>query len=248
MYEKIKYDRPFGFGTFEHFLTAELGDAAWAEITRGIELPDIKIEAADGCKRMAAFMERLEANADFMKVRRALKNVRHGLHPSQAAWAREELLKIGDLDEYIARNISEGIENFQRMCDNDEDFYGQIVTPRVVDYIKAHPACLSAVREGNKLFIEAFPAQMDEYILTNDARMKRYYACHCPFAKESILTDKPVSATLCNCSLGHVSNLWEAMFERELRGEVVASALAGDLYCKYMIILDDDIMKEFVKE
>ena len=53
--------------------------------------------------------------------------------------------------------------------------------------------------------------------------MKRYYACHCPLLRDTILKDLPVSPEVYNCSLGHASH-YLAGLDVELRGEV----LAGD--------------------
>jgi hypothetical protein len=88
---------------------------------------------------------------------------------------------------------------------------------------------------------------MEKYLNEVDKKMKRYYACHCPFAKESILAEKIVSSTLCYCSFGHVINFWEAVFDRELEGDVVSSALKGDIKCTYYINIPDDIMNSYVK-
>ena len=79
-------------------------------------------------------------------------------------------------------------------------------------------------------------------------RMKRYYACHCPFAKESILPDSVVSPVLCHCSLGHVMNFKEAFLGRELEGRVVHSVLNGNMTCEYEITISEDIMDSFVRE
>lgn len=98
------------------------------------------------------------------------------------------------------------------------------------------------------MYFMAFPANMNEYLSAEDARMKRYYACHCPFAKESILSDKIVSPTLCYCSLGHIKNFGEAVFDTELDGEVISSALNGDLSCRYVVSLPDDVMELYVKQ
>lgn len=89
---------------------------------------------------------------------------------------------------------------------------------------------------------------MNEYLKTADNRMKRYHACHCPFAKESILSDSVVSPVLCHCSLGHVMNFTEAFLGRELEGRVVHSALNGDMTCEYEITIPEDIMDSFVRE
>lgn len=105
---------------------------------------------------------------------------------------------------------------------------------------------LAPVRIGKKLRCMAFPCNMSEYLKATDDTMRRYHACHCPFAKASLLSDAPVSPTLCNCSLGHVMNFIEAFLGRSLRGRVIRSVLSGDLTCEYEIAIPDDIIAEYV--
>lgn len=73
-------------------------------------------------------------------------------------------------------------------------------------------------------------------------------ACHCPFARESILQDEgPVSKTLCYCSLGHTKVFWEVALDMPLEGEAAESALAGDLSCLFVIYLPDEAMARYVQ-
>jgi hypothetical protein len=46
--------------------------------------------------------------------------------------------------------------------------------------------------------------------------------------------------------LGHAKIMWEAIFDRELDGDVVQSALNGDLLCKYVVYLPKEIMDQYV--
>ncbi len=245
---KIKYEESFGIGTFKREITAQLGEQTWEKIIDGIVVPDMKTEAKCKCANMALFMERFNAAADKQIVKYVLGKVRHGLKPAQSAWAREKFLHIGDLDAFIAQQIEQGIQDFENMLKENKDFYGQPITEEVVEFVKANPTMLSGLRSGNKLYLSAFPAHMLEYIHAADTRMKRYYACHCPFAKESILSESLVSPALCNCSLGHVMNFWEAVFDTELEGEVLTSALNGDDMCSYVVTIPDNIMESYVKD
>ena len=184
--------------------------------------------------------------ADGEAVRAILCRVRHGMRPDDAAWAREKLLELGGLDEFLEWHLRSEMENFERLNREKEDFYGQPITDEVLEFLREHPAILAPVREGNILRCMAFPGDMQAYLAAEDPKMKRYYACHCPFARESILAEEPVSATLCNCSLGHVMNFSEAFLGRSLSGRVVRSVLGGDLLCEYEITLPDDVMREYV--
>ena len=114
-------------------------------------------------------------------------------------------------------------------------------------FIRENPSMLAPVREGSVLHVMAFPADMGRYLEAAGPAEKRYHACHCPFAKESILSGAPVSPALCSCSLGHVMNFAEAFLDRPLQGRAISSVLAGDLSCRYEIDIPEDIMEEYVK-
>jgi hypothetical protein len=243
----IEYNDKFGINTFKYEIINELGEEVWQELILDSDIPNIETESNCKCKNMAILMERLDKIIDKQMANRILSRVRHGLKPSDCAGAREKFLRYNDLDAFISDSIKEGNEEFEKLYQEGKDFYGQPVTKEVLDFIKKNPGLLSGVREGNKMYLIAFPANMSEYLQASDPRMKRYHACHCPFAKESILADKTVSSTLCYCSLGHIKNFWEAVFDRELDGEVITSALSGDMLCTYVLYLSDDIMISYVK-
>jgi hypothetical protein len=244
--QTIEYSEKFGIDTFKHEIVQELGEKAWQELTFDGIIPDINTESQHKCINMVTFMERFDKITDMQTAKKILSKVRHGLKPSQSVWAREKFLKIGNLDTFIKQNLEESIINFEKLYAENKDFYGDTITREVLDFLKTSPSTLVGVREGNKLHFTAFPAQMNNYLTAVDPKMKRYYACHCPFAKESILAEKVVSSTLCYCSFGHIKNFWEAVFDRELDGEVLTSILKGDLKCTYVIHIPDDIMDSYV--
>jgi hypothetical protein len=244
---KIEYDDKFGIETFKREIVGSFGEQVWRELTDGGIVPDIETEHKCSCSNMAVFMERYDRIADKQTAKQVLSRVRHGLKPSDCKGAREKFLEAGDLDEFIKCQIQESISDFEKLCDGGMDFYGQPITKEVLDFIKANPGMTGGVRDGNKLYLSAFPAEMAEYLNEADPKMKRYRACHCPFAKSSILAEKTVSPTLCYCSFGHVKNFWEAVFDEELDGEVLTSVLNGDMDCTYVVYIPDDIMDKYVK-
>ncbi len=240
---QIVYE-PFGMDTFKREICAALGEAFWDELTADGEVPDIERERCRRCSAMARFMRKFERMADAETVKQILYKVRHGLRPSQSAAAREAYLASEGLDAFLDAHYREQLAMFETLNREGRDFYGQDVTDEALAFVKAHPSMLSPVRQGRKLKITAFPCNIKEYLRAKDDRTRRYQACHCPFAKESILSDDPVSATLCNCSLGHVANFVEAFLDRPMTGRVVRSVLAGDLLCEYELDLPDDVRAE----
>lgn len=239
---------PFGIGTFKDAICAELGEDFWNGLVEDLTLPDIDTECHCRCCNMVAFMKRLQASMDTETLHRILYRVRHGVSPAQSAWAHQEFLQLGDLDAFIQKHLASEWDHFVELNRERKDFYGQMITDEVLAFIKDHPHMLAPVRKGNKLKCMAFPGNMEAYLNAPDDRMKRYHACHCPFARESILADETVSSALCNCSLGHVANFSEAFLGVPLSGRVVSSVLAGDLTCEYEIDLPDEVMRKYVKE
>ena len=245
---KIQYDQAFGINTFKREICAELGEEFWEDLVKGIVLPDVETECKCQCRNMYVFMNRFEQMADAETVKKILYRVRHGLRPSKSEWARREFLECGDLDAFIKKHHDNEWNHFVQLHREQKDFYGQEITEEVLAFIEQNPAMLAPVRQGNKLYCMAFPFNMKEYLEATDQTLKRYYACHCPFAKESILSDSPVSGALCNCSLGHMMNFTETFLGRPLNGKVLHSVLNGDLVCDYEIEIPEDIMKEYVHD
>lgn len=245
---KIVYTEEFGINTFKREICAAFGEEFWDTLVKDIELPNIATEASCQCRNMHIFMKRFEEMADAETVKNILYNVRHGLHPSQSEWAHDEFLEMGDLDKFLQKHLEDELNHFVDLNREKKDFYGQDITDEVLEFIKQNLSMLAPVRKGNKLCCMAFPANMSEYLKATDSKVKRYHACHCPFAKESILSDSIVSAALCNCSLGHVMNFTEAFLGRALEGKVVHSVLNGDLTCEYEITIPDDIMYTYVNK
>jgi len=65
--------------------------------------------------------------------------------------------------------------------------------------------------------------------------MKRYYYCHCPLARESLLTNTLMSRNLCYCSAGYEKQPFEVAFGKLLRAEVKKSVLWGEPVCRFAI-------------
>lgn len=244
---KIVYDEKFNMCTFKRIFVEERGEDFWNELTEGLALPDIETESQCQCKNMYDFIKKLEFMTDKGTAKNMLSKVRHGLIPSQCIGAREEFLEIGDLDKFIQKRYEADFSYFIELNATKKDFYGDIITDEVLEFLRDNRMMIGGVREGNKLFFKAFPANMSKYLQADNEKMKRYYACHCPFAKESILTNHVVSGTLCYCSLGHMKNYWEAVFDQSLDGEVLGTVLSGELQCRYSITIPDNIMEKYVK-
>ncbi len=247
MSESIDYNDSIIMDTFKSEVCEKLGKESWNYLTSTIGTPDIHNEVKCGCSTMRQFMKRFDEITDNAVAKDILTHVRHGLKHSEFEFVKEKFAKYNNIDDFIEACLQEEIKTFTKLRDAGESFYGQVINEEVLEFLLSEPGILTAIRKGAELHITAFPSNMVEYLKETDAGKKRYHACHCPFAKESILDEKgAVSKTLCYCSLGHVKLMWETIFDLELDGDVVESALNGNLLCKYVVYLPKEIMDKYL--
>jgi hypothetical protein len=182
------------------------------------------------------FMARLESEMPVGAVRKVLAGNNHGI-PREAFLEEKALYeKAASMDEYLADYQRRQISELQEYCDQKKVWYEQKITQEVVDYAASNQEIMSAVRHGDFLFVTKIPYDPEKYLAENDPALKRYYACHCPFARESILNgDAPVSSGWCYCSAGYAKFPYEVILDRELKVEMLQSALKGDPVCRFAI-------------
>jgi len=184
-------------------------------------------------ERMAGEISPEEARAAWFKVQ-------HGIsvedwRESDAA-DRDKYRRCGGIDEFLDLQRQERDAFLTRLRDDGKLWYTVVINDEVLDFIKSDPEMEVGRREGDKVYITKVPYNAVRYLHATDARMKRYYACHCPLVREALLGGEPISPEVCNCSLGHASH-YLAGLDRDLRGEVLESAVRGDTRCRFVFHL-----------
>lgn len=244
----IPYDRVNIMKTLEEESQKALGMEKWREIVSGIEVPADDMQEEKLSRLMRVFMKRYDEKVPPAVSRAIFCRVKHGLKHGDFTWAREKFLEYRDIDAFCAAMRRETIEGFTRSARAGSEFHGQPVDEEVLRFVIDQPYLLYGAREGNRIVAVAIPCETQKYLAETDGRKKRYYACHCQFARHSILqSEGPVSATLCHCSLGHTKVFWEAALDAELPGEIESSVLSGGLLCRFSIPLPNEIMKRYVR-
>ena len=167
-----------------------------------------------------------------------LREIRHGLPKDFRSEEREKFLAAGDIDTFIGASAEEFIARLKDHRVKGTLFFDQAITREVVAFVKSEPEIACAVRDGDTLYKTKIPYRAAEYLDATDPVMKRYYACHCPWARESIhSTLKTVSADFCHCSAGFVVQFWEKALDRKLEVDVLETVLGGDNRCRFAIRL-----------
>ena len=224
-------------------LGEHVGDEKRDEILPKDNLPPLGMPDTEKMMVTREVVDKMEKILDPSDCKKILADVAHGLPRDFRKGEREKFLKAGGIDEYLKQKRENAITELEKHRDEGSLFYNQYITDEVVEYVKSRPDVLSGERRGNTIYHTKIPFMVQEYLRATDERMKRYYACHCAWARESILDDDvDVSAEFCHCSGGFTKMPWEAALNQPLEYEMVNSVLRGDNECSFRIFLPDDIV------
>jgi len=144
----------------------------------------------------------------------------------------------GGIDGYLEAS-REGFLGELRSCmEEGRPFFGQPVTEEVIELVGLDPEMAAGRREGNSVYVTKIPFRAKDWLEEKDPVKRRHLYCHCPWARESILSEAgPVPSEFCRCSAGFHRKPWEAIFGDGVSCTVLESALAGDDRCRFRIDL-----------
>lgn len=203
--------------------------------------PPLGADENERCAYTQTLTERMDQQLTSEESRAAWFQVQHGIlaHDWQQSDTsdREKYQQCGgDIDAFLALKRKERDSMLTHLHDENRLWYTVEITDEVLEFVRNDPEIEGGRREGNRVYITKIPYNADRYLHETDPRKKRYYACHCPLVRQAILQDQPISADVCNCSLGHASH-YLAGLDQEIRGEVLESALKGDMRCRFVFYL-----------
>jgi len=139
----------------------------------------------------------------------------------------KEKITLKDLDDYIKK------------CNDDYINYHGTVGDTTK---KQHRENWKIRREGSKVIVKQVPFLMEKYLLETDDKMKRYYACRCPWVRAAILKGGTVSSLMCHCSLGYQTGFLETFFGRKLDGRIVSTVLSEGVHeCVFEVDIPDNV-------
>ncbi|MBE0526376.1 MAG: hypothetical protein IH631_05500 [Candidatus Thorarchaeota archaeon] len=227
-------------------LRERLGEHAGEEIRDKIlpekDLPPLGMPDKEKILVAREIVKKMERILDPAVCKKILADVAHGLPRDFRKGERAKFLEVGSIDEYLKRKRETAIAELEKHRDDGSLWYNQYISPEVVDYVKSRPDVLSGERRGNAIYHTKIPFMVQEYLDEKDEKMKRYYACHCAWARESILSDDvDVSDSFCHCSGGFTKMPWEAALDQPLEYDMVKSVLKGDDECSFIIYLPEGV-------
>ncbi len=148
---------------------------------------------------------------------------------------------LGGLLKYRHETLLSELEEHAR---SGKPWYEQIITPEVVEMVRQDPEIQAGVQVGDSVFVTKIPYSPVDYLSEDDPVRKRYYQCHCPLARASILDESStVSPLFCYCSGGYEKLVFDVVFGEPVGVEVLESALAGDPRCRFRIKLPEGLAR-----
>jgi len=219
--------------TLSGTIEKELGTKTQELIFKGVKQPPIGISTKELPRTAAKFLRNLQAETGVAGSRRILQTGPHAGPKENHAHHREMYLAAKSVDGYLEARRSEFIALLEKHAREGTLFYNQRIDEDVMDFVKRTPELEGGHRQGRVIFVTKIPYMTIEYLKEKDPMMKRYYACHCPWARETILTGKELDPEFCNCSAGFSKKPLDVAFNADLKVDVLESALAGDDRCRF---------------
>ena len=221
------------------------GEAVREEVFAGIGVAPLGIPSTEKPRFMFPVIERLIERVGQKKVEKLLSACLRDLPDEYYKNERRKYLKSRDIDDYIAKRHRAFLRTLRKCQRQGELFFAQEITDEVVEYVKKNPEIESGVRDGNILYVSKIPYNAKQYLAESDPTMKRYYACHCPWAREAIKNgDVKLNSVFCNCSGGFSKKPWEIIFGQTLEVDLLESALQGDMRCRFAVHLPETINQQ----
>jgi hypothetical protein len=157
---------------------------------------------------------------------------------------RVKYRQAGDIDTYLQQTKEEFLARLEGLMREGRLFFAQEINNAVLDLVRNNPEMGAGKREGNIIYETKIPYMAKQYVATTDPTIKRFYACHCPWARYAIKNgDVKTTPLLCHCSGGFMKKSWEVIFRQPLKVDILESVLSGGECCRFAIHLPEKALK-----
>ena len=217
-----------------------VGQRKFDELLGDFKPPAIGTPSKQMPKATSDFLSRLESGIGDAATREILLDSPDAGPPEYYADEKKMLRSSKDVDEYLRKRCKKLVEELTGHMKNGTLFFNQEIDQDVLDFVRRNPEIAGGVRKGDKIYCTKVPYMAIEYLAEKNRKLKRYYYCHCPLARESILSGKKMSRNLCYCSAGYEKAPFDVAFGERVKIEVLKSVLWGDAICRFAIEIPKD--------
>jgi hypothetical protein len=220
------------------------GECVRDEVFAGIGVAPYGIPTPEKPRYMQPVIERLEKALGTEACRALLGDCLRDLPDEMYAGEHELYQSCQDVEEYLARKKQKFMARMEACQRAGRLFFAQEVTDEVLDYIRSEPEMGGGVQVGNIVYETKIPFLTKQYLAESDPTLKRYYYCHCPWAREAVKSGEKVAPVFCHCSAGFHKKPWEAALGQKIEVDVLESVLQGDLRCRFAIHLPEGVLQK----
>jgi hypothetical protein len=217
------------------------GEALREEVFFGIGVAPFGLPTPEKPRYLQPVIERLENALGAESCRVLLADSLRDLPDEYYVKDRELYQSSQDVDEYIVRRKQRFIEDLKACQREGRLFFVQEITDEVLEYVQSNPEMGGGVRLGDIVYETKIPYLTKQYLTEPDPTLKRYYYCHCPWAREAVKSGERVAPIFCNCSAGFHKKPWESAFGQKIQVDVLESVLKGDARCRFAIHLPENV-------
>lgn len=210
-----------------------VGKAAYYEMFAGFRPPPLGTPHKRMPRFTQDFMGRLQKGTDRDTTRAVLLTGVHAGPPEAYADEIEMLRGSKDVDEYLAKRRQRMVDLLEDHRKNGTRFYTQEIDELCMEFVRGNPEVAGGVRKGDHIYQTKIPYMMKECLRERDQTKRRYYYCHCPLAREAIMTGEEMPQDFCYCSAGYEKRPYEVAFGLPVKTVVLKSVLWGDDVCRF---------------
>jgi hypothetical protein len=219
------------------------GEAIRDEILKGLTIPPLGLHPEMKPQFTKIVLKRVEEKLGEDKLIALLKPCLHEGLGGDLEKDRKDYHELG-IDAFLEKKQLDRIKEFEKHRDDGTPAFAQTVDDDVVEYVKNNTTSALGKREGNIIYVTKNPYQIKRSLETDDLRMKRFYACFCPWVRGAIkdCSEQEVSKHFCQCSGGWYKDYYEKLFEQPIKIEPYETALSGYPYCKFAVYLPENVI------
>lgn len=223
-------------GNLKSHMKSTIGVEKTEALFNGLDLPPAGAPPEDVIPYTQKLMSRLQSELSEEECRSALTANAHGIPPEAFRVEAEKLKEMGDLRSYLDDFHRRSVKTLQEHADSGKVWFEQIITQTTVDFVKSHKEVMGGVLQGNKIYWTKIPYDMESWLNEQDPEMKRYYACHCPMAREVLKKkDESIPRAWCNCTSGYIQQRFNAIFGEEVQVDLLETVLDKEDRCRFSI-------------
>lgn len=226
-------------------LTDEFGAEMRKEIFGNITEPPLGIRPQKKPEYMKGLIDKLEQKLGTQKCAEFLNHGLRDRYEESRQPDRKKFLQLKNIDAFLLVKRKDFIKQLEHHQKNGTLFFTQEITQEVLDHVKSDPYIETGVREEDRIIIRKIPHMAKEYLAETDEQKKRYFYCHCPWVKESLLrSEATVSPVFCNCSAGFYRAYWDIVLGQPVTVEVLSSLLKGDQVCSFAVAIPENLLEQ----